>query len=118
MLEEKLRNALEEALHKTNLALNETSARSETFDKKIWDAADAVEYSSLLFSLTYNFEDVDPQVEDRKGDSAVALVKDSLELLKMAREMRARSSREAYSNLRTAAHYLKTAYLDRSKKAE
>ncbi len=117
MLQEHLNKALEEAWSKTNLALNETSQGSEGFEKKIWAAAESVEYSSLLFSLTYDLEDMDPPVDNRKGDDPIALVKDSLESLKRAREMRARSSEEAYTNLRTAAHYLKTAYLDRIKRA-
>jgi len=116
MLYEHLNKALEEAWSKTNLALSETSGRSAGFEKKIWAAAEAVEYSSLLFSMAYNLEDMDPPVDKRKGTDPIALVKDSVDSLKRAREMRSRSSEEAYTHLRTAAHYLKTAYLDHVKK--
>ncbi len=116
MLKEKLDKALEEAWSKTNLALSETSKRSRGFAKGIWAAAEAVEYSSLLFSLTYNLEDVDPAVDDRKGHDSVSLVKESIQSLRRVSKTREHSSVEAYQNLRTAVHYLKTAYLDQVKR--
>ena len=117
LLEGKLSSAMDEAWSKVNKALEQTSRRSEKFEKEIWMAAEAVEYSSLLFNLTYGLEDIDPGAKDRKNEDPVNLVRDSLELLKQARETRRDSSLEAYTKIRTAAHYLKRAYLDELKKA-
>ena len=116
ILEKNLREALEEAYTKTNIAISESSNRGEDFVKKVWAASEAVEYSSLLFSLTYDLQDYDPEVEKRRGVDAASLVKDSLHPLKVAIDTRSQSSRKAYKSLRIAAYYLRTAYLDLSKK--
>ncbi len=116
MLEEKLSSALEEAWLKTNKALEQTSKRSERWEMGIWLAAEAVEYSSLLFSLTYGFEDLDPKPREIRSEDPLALVKESLEFLRQAREVRDRSSVQAYASLRAAGHFLKTAHLNNVKK--
>ncbi len=115
MLEEKLSNALEEAWLKINIALEQTSQRSERFEMGIWLAAEAVEYSSLLFSLTYGLEDLDPRPRETRSEDPLILVKESLELLQQAREVRERSSVQAYASLRAAGHSLKTAHLNQVK---
>ena len=116
MLEEKLSNALEEARLKINIALEQTSQRSERFEMGIWLAAEAVEYSSVLFSLTYGLEDLDPGPRETRSEDPLVLVKKSLELLKEARDARERSSVQAYVSLRAAGHCLKTAHLNNVKK--
>lgn len=116
ILEKNLREALEEAYSKTNIAISESSNRGEDFVKKVWAASEAVEYSSLLFSLTYDLQDYDPEVKRRRGVDPVSLVEDSLQPLKLAMDTRKQSSRRAYESLRTAAYYLRTAYLDLSKR--
>ncbi len=116
LLEKNLREALEEAYTKTSIAISESSIRGQDFVKKVWAASEAVEYSSLLFSLTYDLQDYDPEVERRRGVDPASLVKDSLQPLKLAIETRKQSGRKAYESLRTAAYYLRTAYLDLSKK--
>ncbi len=116
MLEEKLSNALEEAWQKVNTALEQTSQRSEKFEMGIWLAAEAVEYSSLLFSLTYGLEDLDPKPREVRSEDPLVLVKESQELLRQARELRERSSVQAYASLRAAGHFLKTAHLNNIKK--
>ncbi len=116
MLEQKLSNALEEAWLKTNIALEQTSKHSEKFEMGIWLAAEAVEYSSLLFSLTYGLEDLDPKPRETRSENPLTLVKESLELLRQAREARERSSVQAYASLRAAGHCLKTAHLNNIKK--
>ena len=116
MLEEKLTNALEEAWLKTNIALEQTSKRSDKFEMGIWLAAEAVEYSSLLFSLTYGLEDMDSTPKEIPSEDPLSLVKESLELLREAREARARSSIQAYAKLRAAGLYLKTAHLNNVKR--
>jgi hypothetical protein len=115
-LESKLEKALDDAWSKVNIALDNASRPSATFAMELWFAAEALEYSSLLFNLTYGLEDLKPAVKPRKHEEALVLVKDSVELLKLAREGRQKSATEAYVNLRTAADYLKTAHLDQVKK--
>jgi len=116
LLESKLEKALEDAWSKVNIALDNASKPSADFAMEIWFAAEALEYSSLLFNLKYGLEDLKPVVKPRKGVETLVLVKDSMDLLKRAREARQKSATEAYVNLRTAADYLKTAHLDQVKK--
>ena len=116
-LESRLEKALEDAWSKVNIALDRTSRSSADVALEIWFAAEALEYSSLLFNLTYGLEDVKPAVKLRKGEVALVLVKDSMELLKQVREGRQRSAKDAYVDLRTAADYLKVAHLDQVKKS-
>jgi hypothetical protein len=116
-LETKLERALDDAWSKVNIAIDKTSNSSADVALGIWLAAEAVEYSCLLFNLRHGLEDVDPAVRIRKGEAALVLIKDSMELLKRAREGRWRSATDAYVNLRTAADYLKVAHLDQVKKS-
>jgi hypothetical protein len=115
-LESKLEKALDDAWSKVNIALANASKPSANFAMELWFATEALEYSSLLFNLTYGLEDLKPAVKPRKHEEGIVLVKDSMELLKLAREGRLKSATEAYVNLRTAADYLKTAHLDQVKK--
>ena len=115
-LESKLKKALDDAWSKVNIALEKASKPSTNLAMEIWFAAEALEYSSLLFNLTYGLEDLKPTVKPRKAEHASLLIKDSLELLRRAREERQKSATDAYVNLRTAADYLKTAHLDQVKK--
>ncbi len=114
-LESKLEKALDEAWTKVNIALEKASKPSTNPAMEIWFAAEALEYSSLLFNLTYGLEDLKPSVKPRKDEAASVLVKDSVELLRRAREERQKSATGAYVNLRTAADYLKAAHLDQVK---
>ena len=116
-LESKLESALSDAWSKVNIALDETSKSSADLAMGIWFAAEALEYSSLLFNLTYGLEDVKPTIKPRKGEAALVLVKDSMELLKRARKGRKRSAADAYVNLRTAADFLKSAHLEQVRKS-
>ena len=116
-MESKLESALDDAWSKVNIALDKTSKTSADVAIEIWFAAEALEYSSLLFNLTYGLEDVKPTVKLRKGEAALVLVKDSIELLKRARERRNRSAADAYVDLRTAADFLKSAHLEQVRKS-
>ena len=116
-LESKLEKALDDAWSKVNIALDKTTKSSADVAMGIWFAAEALEYSSLLFNLTYALEDVKAVVKLRKGEAPLVLVKDSIELLKQVREGRHGSTTDAYVNLRTAADYLKVAHLDQVKKS-
>jgi hypothetical protein len=116
LLESKLEKALDDAWSKVNIALDKASKPSANFAMEIWFAAEALEYSSLLFNLAYGLEDLKPAFKPRKHEAALVLVKESMDLLKRAREGRQKSVTDAYVNLRTAADYLKTAHLDQVKK--
>jgi hypothetical protein len=116
-LESKLEKALDDAWSKVNIALDNASKPSANFPMEVWFAAEALEYSSLLFNLTYGLEDLNPAVKPPKHETAIGLIKDSMNLLKQTREGRHKSATDAYVNLRTAADYLKAAHLDQVKKS-
>ena len=117
LLESKLEKALDEAWSKVNIALDNAPNPSANFAMEVWLAAEALEYSSLLFNLAYGLEDLKPAVKPRKHEAAIVLIKDSVDLLKRTREGRHKSAADAYVNIRTAGDYLKTAHLDQVKKS-
>jgi hypothetical protein len=118
VLEDRLGKALDEAWSKANRALEGQEDQSDGFETKVRLAAEAVEYSSALFSLAYGLEDFDPEVSiEKKNIDSKALVKQSIEELRKAMELRKSSIAEAYSSLRAAADHLKIAYLDHVKKS-
>lgn len=118
LLEDKLHAALEEAWTKANAALEEVVKGDEGDAKKVWLAAEAAEYSSLLYSLTYGLEDVDPPVRETKSRDTTELVKESVEALNLIRTRKQPEPQKAYGMLRNAAHSLRTAYLAHLKKGE
>ena len=118
MLESKLNKALEEAWAKTNAALEDTASAVEGSTRKIWLAAEATEYSSLLYSLTYGLEDVDPPLAEKKSQDALSLVKESISGLRQVRETGRLTHLQAYELLRDAAQGLRTAYLNTLKNSE
>ena len=117
LLESKLEKALDDAWSKVNIALDKITESSTDIAMEIWFAAEALEYSCLMFNLTYGLEDLKPAVKPRKGEAAIVRVKDSMEFLKRAREGRQKSATDAYVNLRAAADHLKAAHLDQVKKS-
>jgi hypothetical protein len=114
-MEERLNAALDEAWAKVNVALDQMTRESGDISMSIWAAAEAVEYASLIFNLTHGMEDIDPRVKTKRKRDLLVLVKDSVESLKRARELRRKSATEAYESLRNAADNLKTVYLDKIK---
>ncbi len=111
MLEEKVSKALEEARTKLDAALDHLSNGGTEPEKKVWWAEEAAEYSSLLYSLTYGFEDEDPPAPVRKRNAEpIPLVKESSELLRHATELRGKSSLEGYQYLRTTVYKLRQAH--------
>jgi hypothetical protein len=116
VFEEKLTKALDEAWSKANKALEAPVGQSDEWEMSVRLAAEAVEYSSALFSLTYGLEDFDPAVKIEKKVDSQVLLKESVEELRRARELPRSSTREAYSSLRAAADHLKIVYLNHVKK--
>ncbi len=116
ILKDRLRDALDEAWTKVNAAFQDTTLEKPGFEKKIWLAAEAAEYSSLLFSMTYSLEDVDPPVDEKKNLDRVSLVKESVSLLRHVTNLRNKEPTDAYTSLRSAVHYLRRAYLGKPRK--
>ncbi len=111
MFEEKTLKALEEARAKLDLALNNLTSGGSDLAKKVWLAEEAAEYSSLIYSLTYGFEDVDPPAPLRKRNAdPLVLVKESDESLRRATELRSKSPLEGYGHLRTAVYKLRQSH--------
>ena len=117
LLEERLDRALDEAWSKVNEAVDQVTKPGGDPSMSIWHAAEAVEYASLLFNLAHGLDDLDPEVKIGRSEDPTVLVKKSRESLRRARELRQVSTVEAYTNIRVAADTLKTAFLDRVKKA-
>ena len=111
-----LSKALDEAWEKANKALQDIGQDAEGYEKKVWAAAESAEYASLLFSLTYDLEDVDPPPPMKKIPETRDLVRGSVEALRHVRKPRGKQKTEDYKNLRTAVHYLRTAHLDLARK--
>lgn len=115
-LETRVNNAFQETLSKTQLAITEIENQAPSFVKKIWLAAEAAEYTSLLYSLTYDLQDYDPEVGKRRGEDPIVLLKYSLRILKLAIGKRSQGAiKKGYEHLRNAAESLKTVYLEQTK---
>ena len=111
MLEEKTGKALAEARTKLDIAMDELSRGGPVLVKKVWLAEEAAEYSSLLYSLTYGFEDVDPPAPVRKRNAdPVALVRESDEELRLATSLRDKTPLMGYGHLRTTVYKLRQSH--------
>lgn len=116
ILEEKLDKALDEAWSKVNIALDQVAKGTKESQMSVWSAAEATEFASLLFNLSNGLSDFDPPVDIKKKENPPTLIQNSVDALRKAREKRHESVREAYTNIRTAADSLKTAYVAGLKK--
>jgi len=116
ILEEYLKKALEEAWAKTNNALDQAGNTGKGRQMAIWLAAESVEYTSYLFSLTNDLEDADPPPPPTKGRDVTSLVKESVDALEQVRASSDRGKLADYTRLRDAVHSLRTAYLEFRKK--
>ena len=111
MLEEKTGQALAEARTKLDIAIAELSEGNSDLVKKVWLAEEAAEYSSVLYSLTYGFEDEDPPTpaKKRNADPSV-LVRESDQLLNQATNLRSKEPLEGYVHLRTVVFKLRQSH--------
>ena len=111
LMEEKTGKALEEARTKLDTALDNLGKSGPELVKKVWLAEEALEYTSLLYSLTYGLEDFDPPVPIRKRNADPgSLVKESDELLRLATDLRNKTPREGYTHLRAAVDKLRQSH--------
>ena len=116
ILEEHLKRALDEAWTKTNNALDQSGKSVKDRERRIWLAMESVEYSSFLFALTHDFEDVDPVTPPTKGKDIVSLVKESVSAVEQVRQSQGEEKLVDYTRLRDAVHNLRTAFLEFQKK--
>ena len=116
ILEEYLKRALDEAWTKTNKALDQVGKMDEDREMIIWLAAESVEYTSYLYSLTNDLEDVDPPPPSTKGKNLISLVKESVDALERVRASSSKGKLADYTRLRGAVHNLRTACLEFRKK--
>src|SRR5712692_8412265 len=116
ILEENLRKALEEASQKTKntLGLEEKSPREQKM--AIWVAMESVEYSSFMFAITHDFEDEDPPTPPTRGMNLPSLMSKSANAVEQVSLSQATEKLADYTRLRDAVHYLRTAYLDITKR--
>ncbi len=112
ILEEHFKKALDEAWTKTNNARDQAGKPGKGREMAIWLAAESVEYTSYLFSLTNDLEDVDPPPPFTKGKDISSLVKESVDALEQVRASGGRGKLADYTRLRSAVHNLRTAYLE------
>jgi hypothetical protein len=116
ILEEHLKRALDEAWTKTNTALEQSGKAARDREMAVWLAMESVEYTSYLFALTNDFEDVDPIPPPKKGKDVSSLVKESVDILRRVRASSGNEKLADYTRLRDAVHNLRTAYLEFRKK--
>ncbi len=116
ILGEYLKRALDEAWAKTNKALDQARRFDKDREMTIWLAAESVEYTSYLYSLTNDLEDVDPPPPLTKGKDIASLVKDSVDALEQVKVRSGKGRLADYTRLRDAVHNLRTAYLGFRKK--
>src|SRR5262245_16412350 len=77
ILLENLVKALEEASQKTKDTLSLEGKSPRDREMIIWMAMEAVEYTSFLFAVTYDYEDEDPATPPTKGMDLPSLMKES-----------------------------------------
>ena len=116
ILEGNLRKALEEASQKTHNTLSLKGKSPRDQEMAIWLAMESVEYSSFLFAITYDFEDVDPPTPPTKGMDLPSLMSGSAKAVEQVRSSQGEERFADYTRLRDAVHYLRTAYLDFTKR--
>ncbi len=116
ILEEHLKKALDEAQTKTNNALQQSGTSYKDREMAVWLAMESVEYTSFLFSLTNDLEDIDPRPPPTKGKDISSLVKESVHLLEQVRASSGKEKLADYTHLRDAVHNLRTAFLEFRKK--
>jgi len=110
-MEENLTEALQEAWDKANIALSAYSDYPSGSEKKLWFAAEAADYISLLFALTYQLEDFDPPVGGKALDTQ-GLVNTGVQSLRQTIAIRTKSPKEAYTSLRVAVTCFRKAHLE------
>lgn len=119
VLEGNLDKALADAEFKIQKAIESLSVNSQGNEKDVWAAAEACEYSSLVYSLAHNLEDqaVSPsKVESPEPLATMMEARQSLDRIRTLRKDGEKDSiLEGYRTLRETADKLRISYLSLAK---
>jgi hypothetical protein len=116
LLEGKLDTALAEAETKVTKALESFPDRREESEKEIWAAAEATEFASLVYALTYSLEESSGNTGGKREivETLTVLTAASQDL-KTVHALRGKMDKdsllEGYQLLRGTTDALRTAYL-------
>src|SRR5215831_4954252 len=85
ILEEALDKAMEEASTKTANALVLEGKTIKDQEKTVWYAMESVEFTSFVYNMTHDFDDVDPPTPPTKGMTVASLVKQATEAVQQVK---------------------------------
>jgi hypothetical protein len=117
VLEGKLDGALIDAETKTGAALESVTNKTENFEKDIWAAAEATEFASLVYALTYSLEDSSGSntTGRRETEPTRAILSAASQNLKTVQALRGKQDKdslvEGYKLLRGTTDALRNEYL-------
>ncbi len=114
ILSAKLDKALREARDKTERAARSTTKAFQVYEKELWAAAEACEYASLMYLLTYNLEGTNtpPPGKVEELDVSKALSQATLTLERILSDRQGQGPiLEGYKLLRRDADLLRSSYL-------
>ena len=116
VLEGKLDRAIAEAETKTAKALDSITNKTEDAEKDLWAAAEAAEFASLVYALTYGLEDSGGNTASRRElDETSSILNASSQNLKTVQTHRGKGDKdslmEGYKLLRGTTDALRNIYL-------
>ncbi len=117
VLEGKLYGALTEAETKTAAALESVTNKRENFEKDIWAAAEATEFASLVYALTYNLQNSSggSTTGRRETETTLTILSTASQDLKTVQAIRGKQDKdslvEGYKLLRGITGTLRNEYL-------
>ena len=115
VLEGKLEKALAEAETKTSKASDSITNKTEDSEKDLWAAAEATEFASLVYALTYSLEDSTVTTTRKDDEDTSTMVRDASQNLRRVQTLRKQLDKdsllEGYKVLRGTTDSLRNAYL-------
>ena len=116
VLEGKLDRAIAEAETKTAKALDSITNKTEDVEKDLWAAAEAAEFASLVYALTYSLEDSTGNTASRRElEETPSILSTASQNLKTVQTLRGKGDKdsltESYNLLRRTTDALRNAYL-------
>ena len=115
VLEGKLEKALAEAETKTSKASDSITNKTEDSEKDLWAAAEATEFASLVYALTYSLEDSTVTTTRKDDEDTSTMVRDASQNLRRVQTLRKQLDKdsllEGYKVLRGTTDCLRNAYL-------
>lgn len=111
-----LDSALADAVLKTGKATEANASKAEGFAKRVWAAAEACEYASLIYALAHDLEESKTQPVSMEGDAdPVTSIRRASQFLSEAQTLRRQNGKqfvmEGYERLRQGTDILRSAYL-------